>query len=230
MLFRTADVPLNELMAIYQLSLRDPSSAYSEIATYSFPLTPTSIRYEPTELSSFADTQGSPVQKGVARVIDTFGQSPPVITIEGTTGHDRHSSDGYVLTGMQSIQLLGKFLDLYATNNQLRRQAGNPNLYALEWYDFYQTQFYQVQPIGPQIIRQSADRPLLVYYRLRWVALKPVRFPDIALVDVLLSNLSNPIPQVIVNAAQSVNTMLQVYGPTGLAAGQAIGAGLGFIA
>lgn len=217
-MFRTIDVG-NRGIVLYQLSVRDPSLAYAELATYTFPLSPSSVRSEPSALSTFSDTQGTPLQSGVSRVIDSFGLAPPVFTIEGTTGFDRHSVDGYVLTGLESMLLLRNFIDNYIQLNQNQRQAGNANLYALEFYDYFTSQFWQVEPIGPQIVRQTNDRPVLSFYRFRFAAKCPVRLSAIDVADAMLHLLNVPILQAIGSAARSVNTMLSVYGPAGITAG-----------
>jgi hypothetical protein len=216
--FRTVDVG-NRGIALYQLSIRDPSLAFIDLATYTFPLSPASVRSEPGALSTFADTQGSPLQSGVARVMDDYGLAPPIFTIEGTTGWDRHSTDGFVVDGLQSILLLRNFIDQYAQLNQTQREAGNPNLYALEFYDYFTSQFWQVQPIGPQIIRQTNDRPLLSFYRFRLAAIRPVRLTAANVADAMLHLLNVPILQAIGSALQTTNAMLLVYGPAGITAG-----------
>lgn len=204
---------------LYQLSVRDPSQAYADLMTYTFPLSPSSVRTEPNALSTFSDTSGSPLQNGVSRVMDSYGLSPPIISVEGTTGWDRHSTDGYVLTGLQSMLLLRNFLDTYAQLNQTQRQAGNPNLYQLEWYDYFTSAFWQIEPIGPQIVRQTNDRPQLSFYKFRFAAIAPVRLNAINVTDAILHLLNVPILQAIGSAALSMNAMLSVYGPAGITAG-----------
>jgi hypothetical protein len=108
-LFRTISVPAIQ-PALYQLSIRNPGQQFTELATYTFPLTPSSLRSERSSMSSYFDTQGPASSQGVSRVVDTYGLAPPIFTIEGTTGWDRHLSDGYILTGLQSLQLLEQFL------------------------------------------------------------------------------------------------------------------------
>lgn len=218
--FHTLDVG-NRSVALYQLSVRDPSQAFADLMTYTFPLSPAAVRSEPNALSTFSDTQGTSLQSGVSRVVDTYGLAPPIFTIEGTTGWDRHSTDGYVLDGLQSIILLRNFIDTYIQLNQIQREAGNPKLYALEFYDYFTSQFWQCEPIGPQVIRQSNDRPQLSFYRFRLAAICPVRLTVANVEDALLHILNVPILQAVVSAAESVNTMLGTYGPAGVTAGLA---------
>jgi hypothetical protein len=215
-IFRNIDAPITQL-PLYQLSIRSPGNAYSDLQTYTFPMSPSSIRMEPNSLSSYTDTQGTALHNGVTRVVDTYGLSPPSYTIEGTTGWDLHSTDGYTGNGLQSIQMLQTFLNQYVQLNQNQRQAGDPNLYALEFSDFFSSQFWQIEPIGPQIIRQSNDRPMLSYYRFRWAAICPVRQPPFSQFDVLLGLLSTPAQEAIINATIGINLVLGNYDPVGIA-------------
>ena len=170
-MFRTVPVGLGSVPALYQLSIRAPGQLFTELATYTFPITPSQLRMGRSSVSSFSDTQGPVSSQGVTRVMDTYGLAPPVYVIEGTTGYDRHMSDGFITTGLQSMQLLAKFLAQYATLNQTQRLAGNPRLYTLEFYDYYSNNYWVVEPVnGEQIFRQSNDRPTLIYYRFHWAA------------------------------------------------------------
>ena len=216
-IFRTIDVPTTQPV-LYQLSIRAPQQAFADLATYTFPLSPTSLRQERSSLSSFYDTQGPSTSQGVTRVVDTYGLAPPIFTIEGTTGWNRHLSDGYVLTGLQSMQLLAKFLARYAELNQLQRQSGNSELYALEFYDYFSSNFWQVEPIGPQVFRQVNDKPLLVYYMFKWAGVTPLALPVLGEADAILNTFATPAQQAAVNAARTLGATLQAYGPTGLVA------------
>ena len=216
--FRTLSVPPS-VPAVYQISIRAPGQAFAELSTYTFPLTPTSLRVENNAMSSYSETQGPASSQGVTRIVDTYGVAPPIFTIEGTTGWDRHMSDGYVLTGLQSIQLLSAFLARYAQLNQSQRASGNPNLYALEFYDYFGDNFWQVEPVGPQILRQAADRPLLIYYRFRWAGVRPVGIPVLGFVDALAQTLGANPAVAAVNAASTLGAMLEAYAPTGATTG-----------
>ena len=132
--FSTVPVGLGSQTALYQLSIRRPGGGLLELATYTFPLTPSQVRADIPALSTFGDVQGPSKTQGVTRVADTYGLAPPVFTVEGTTGWDRHLSDGYVLTGLQSVQFLQKFLGKYASLNEALRASGSPDRYSLEFY------------------------------------------------------------------------------------------------
>ena len=202
--------------ALYQVSIRAPGYSAQEVATYTFPIPPASVRYDFSGASSYIDTQGTPAQHGIARVIDRYGQTPPTIMIEGTTGWDYHASDGGVLTGMQSIQLFQAVFAQYATLNDTQRANGVASYYALEFYDYFYGQFWVVEPIGVQQIRQAADRPLLTYYRFRLVAQRAVSAPPVALPDPLLTLFSTPSQVAAVATATAVNALLSNYLPVGL--------------
>lgn len=171
-MFRTKSVAMSQRV-LYQLRLCAPVISAIEISTYTFPLSPSSLRTERSSMSSFSDTQGPPLTQGVSRVMDTYGLAPPVFTIEGTTGWDLHSTDGYSLSGLQSMQQLAQFLAVYADLNQVQRVAGIPYLYSLEFYDYFTSSFWKIEPVGPQVFQQDAARPQLVYYRFRWAATIP---------------------------------------------------------
>lgn len=220
--FRTIPVGLGILPVLYQLSIRAPGPAALDIATYTFPLSPTQLRMDRSSLSTFTDVQGPPTTHGVTRVVDTYGLAPPVFTIEGTTGWDRHAADGFILSGTQSMQLLQGFLANYATLNQQQRAAGNPQLYGLEFYDFFANQFWQVEPIGPQIYRQSVDKPTLIYYRFRLAAVKPAGTPILGEIDALAGLLGVPAVQSAINAAQTMNAFIFSYSPAGVSVGAII--------
>jgi hypothetical protein len=174
---------------------------------------------ERSSLSSFSDTQGPASSQGVTRVVDTYGLAPPIYTIEGTTGLDRHLSDGYVLTGLQSMQLLAKFLEQYATLNKQQQIVGNPNTYSLEFYDYYMDQFWVVEPVGPQVFRMGNDRPSLVYYRFRWAAVRPAGVPVLGLIDALAGTLGASTAQAAINAASTMTAFLTAYAPAGVVGG-----------
>ena len=213
-IFRTGTVA-NLSPCFYQLSIRQPGGFFSEFATYTFPLSPSALRTERNALSSYVDTQGPALTQGVTRVVDTYGLSPPIFTIEGTTGWDTHLTDGNFLPGMQSMQLLQAFLQRYASLNQGQRAAGNSDMYQLEFYDYFMSQFWVVEPVGPQIMRQDNARPLLSFYRFRWAAVKPVGLPLLGEADALLQVFGTPASRAVVNAASTVTAIIAAYSIAG---------------
>lgn len=177
--FSTIKVP-NLRLALYTLSIRSPGFSLLSFFTYTFPISPSAINKSFTAMSSIYDTAGPPSTKGVTRTIDSYGASPVVYSIEGTTGWDRHQTDGYIFTGLQSIQQIQYLLSLYASLNQQQKQANNPSLYTLEFYDYFNQEYWQVEPIGEQEIRQSDRAPTLQYYRFRLAGIQQVSAPLIS--------------------------------------------------
>jgi hypothetical protein len=217
--FRTQPVPVTQ-QALYSLRLCAPVISSLELMTYTFPLSPTSLRVERSSLSSFADTQGPIALQGVRRVMDTYGLAPPIFTIEGTTGWDTHSSDGYSLTGLQSMQKIASLLATYADLNQTQRAAGIPYLYTLEFYDYFTSNFWVIEPVGPQIFMQDAQRPLLVYYRFRWAATIPAGgvidiIDEIGDVLGVASSLGITSSLATSSLGQTITSVTSDYGPTG---------------
>jgi hypothetical protein len=212
-LFRTVSVPMSQSV-LYSLRLCAPVISAIELSTYTFPLSPSSLRMERSSMSSFSDTQGSPLTQGVSRVMDTYGLTPPIFTIEGTTGWDLHSGDGYSLTGLQSMQQLAAFLATYADLNQVQRAAGVPYLYSLEFYDYFTSNFWKIEPVGPQIFQQDAARPQLVYYRFRWAATVPAGgIADV--LDQIGAALDVGAQLASSNLGQNIGSTLGNYSPSG---------------
>lgn len=203
--FSTVKVP-NLRLALYTLSIRSPGFSLLSFFTYTFPISPTSIRKSYSAMSTMYDTSGPPSTQGVTRSFDDFGNCPVMYSIEGTTGWDRHQTDGFIFTGLQSIQQIQSLLTLYAQLNQVQKQANNPQMYSLEFYDYFNGEFWQVQPIGEQEIRQSERAPLLQYYRFQLAGIKPVSAPLIS--DIF----ADPVAQLFVAgasaAARGVNSLI----------------------
>jgi hypothetical protein len=177
--FSTVKVP-NLRLALYTLSIRSPGFSLLSFFTYTFPISPSAINKSFAAMSSIYDTAGPASTKGVTRSIDSYGASPVNYTIEGTTGWDRHQTDGYIFTGLQSIQQIQYLLSLYAALNQQQKAANNPSLYTLEFYDYFNQEYWQVEPVGEQEIRQSERAPTLQYYRFRLAGIQQVSAPLIS--------------------------------------------------
>lgn len=174
--FQTIKVP-NFHTALYTLSIRTPNPPYLAVDTFIFPLSPQRVRKIATAMSTPYDTAGNPQQAGVKRSIDSYGISPFTYMIEGTTGWDRHLTDGFALTGQQAVQRLQQMIYGYEQLNQQQRMNNNPNAYIMEFGDFFNKEFYQVEPIGPVEIIASDRAPLLQYFRLRLVGIRPLAMP-----------------------------------------------------
>jgi hypothetical protein len=84
------------------------------------------------------------------------------------------------------------------------------------------TQFWQIEPVGPQGIRQSNDRPLLAYYRFRWIGVAPVGMPVAGEIDAIANTLLTPAAQAAINAARTLGAVLVAYSPGGISAVSAV--------
>lgn len=194
---------------LYMLSIRAPLPPFLPIETWIFPLSPGTVRKTAIGMSAIYDTAGPPEMNGVMRNVDSYGLAPFVYDIEGTTGWDRHMTDGYLYTGLQAIQRVQRLLANYARYNQVQRQSNIPYSYSLEFSDFFNGEFYQVEPVGPQEFSQSERAPLLQYYRFRLIGIRPTGSPLInaAISDRMAALFALPIP----GAVASVMALAEGY-------------------
>jgi hypothetical protein len=169
--FMTRSLP-NSRTAYYTLAIIRPSPSTTPLMTYIFPLSPNSIIKEPTSLTNIYDVAGPANTQGVTRVVDSYGMTPPMFLLQGTTGWQYHSTDGYAYTGIDSILLLESMFTQFAQLNQQQANNGNPSLYTMEFYDHFKGDFWQVVPMGPQRITITSERPLLFEYSLRLAGLQ----------------------------------------------------------
>ena len=260
--FRTTPLP-NQQNALYTLSIRGGGGLIN-LVSFTFPITPQSIRKSYRALSNAFDTRGNALQLGVNRQIDAYGNTPPNYVIEGTTGWQKHAADGMDLTGLESIQQLQQLLAQYAvlsqaanavvpftgqTVSQLTSSAGASAgaavtnalgvssvfgqtisgsaigaalgaaavQFQLEFYDYFSDEYWVVEPMGEQVIHQSADRPLLTYYRLGWAAVKPVGNPIFGAIDELASILNIPGLSAFAGLTDTLGAGLSLYGLNGRA-------------
>lgn len=175
--YRTEDV-VNNRLALYTLSIIAPIAPYSVVRSLTFPLSPESLKKTYVAMSTAYDVQGTSLQEGVNRITDQYGMSPATFNISGTTGWKRHSNDNFAFTGIGSIQQVEKLLISFATLNQQQQQNQLSSLYTMEFYDYFLDEFWEVIPIGKQIIRQDNTNPLLTYYDLNLTGIKRVNNPD----------------------------------------------------
>lgn len=176
--FRTVPVP-NFQTCLYALAIRGPTPPYPLVSMYTFPLSPEQVRKEYASMTNIFDVAGSPAQAGVARQADLYGDSPVTFMIDGTTGWQYHSTDGYRMTGLQSIIALQNFLNYFAQLNQSQMRNRIANLYMLEFYDYFSGDFWQVVPVGRQSINRSVRRPLLAQYSFRLAGLQSLAAPRV---------------------------------------------------
>jgi hypothetical protein len=197
--------------AVYGIAIQRGALPY---IMFNFPLTPTSIRKEFPSMSNVYNVAGPSSQQGVQRVADLYGIAPPDYIIEGTTGWQRHLSDGYTLTGLEAIQTLESILKQYANLNALAAQQ-NTQPYDLEFFDYFSNSFWAVVPVGPQGFYQDASKPLLTNYRFRLSATRPLDGPTVALgeADALLQVFGTPAVQAAANAVTSIAGLANLYAP-----------------
>lgn len=209
--FRTVQVP-NSRVALYTLSIRYPGNAKKPYLVYTFPLSPSSIKKLYTAMSTVYDTAGTAMNQGVQRQIDVYGASPVTFIIEGTTGWTRHSNDGYLATGLQSMQNLENMMGEYAQLNTAQMQAGLP-LYTMEFYDFFTNDFWQVEPVGVQGISQDAGAPLWQRFKFTLPGIQRVSAPLVGGVSDLIGQLFNAAAAPAMASAQSaITSTLSAYG------------------
>lgn len=197
-------------IALYAMSIRAPGLSLLAYATYTFPLSPASVSQSFIALTNFFDVQGDPNEGGVARIIDSYGNTPVMYAISGTTGWKMHASDGYGLTGLESVQALKDFLNLYAQINAIQSASNQPP-YTLEFYDYFSGEFWQIEPVGPQEFRQSKDRPLLTNYNFRFAGVKNLNAPITDLLDGLAKLINNPAQQGLAALGRVTGNMLANY-------------------
>jgi hypothetical protein len=171
--FFTVPFP-NSQPALYQLVILD--AGYNTVGEpYIFPLSPANINVQYNSMNNYFDVRGTAAQFGVQRIVDQYGITPPMLTINGTTGFPFHSLDGYKWSGRNSIQ---KLLQIVNNYTQLVQQAinGNQNLPFLLFNDGYNGIAYYVIPYGPQGFSMDNSRPLYGNYALQFIVVGNPQF------------------------------------------------------
>lgn len=210
--FRTRPAP-NQPPALYSLAIRSGSMPFLPYFIYTFPISPANLRKEFGGMGNFYDVQGPPGSFGVTRVPDVYGMSPPIYTIAGTTGVKYHSTDRYLYTGLQSVLILQGAIAQYFALCAAAVQDGASQIPRLEFYDFFQGDFYQVLPLGPQGVSQDSSRPQLVNYQFRLIAIQSLLEPLLSDLDSILSPLTQGIGQGITGLDNSMSSALGSYSP-----------------
>lgn len=201
--------------ALYGLAIRAPGQAAALVQGYTFPLSPTSVGKEYTALSTVYETAGPAGTGGVTRSIDRYGITLPYFSIEGTTGWQRHSTDGFAFTGLQSIAALQSLFISYETLNQQQVANNIPQLYSMEFYDYFANEFWQIEPVGRQGVIVDASRPLLYRYSFRWAAVRPLSLPPgPPPFDAIAASFSIGVGQATVGLSASLNIGLSAYAPS----------------
>lgn len=181
----------NTRISLYTLSIQSPEAPGLAYASYTFPIAPQNISKRYTALANTFDVNGPPDQGGVQRIVDVYGNTPVTYFIEGTTGWKKHATDAFTLTGTESILALQNLLSEYASLNAAAAAANQP-AYTLEFYDYFTGDYWQVEPVGEQEVRQSADKPLYMYYRFRLAGIRNLSSPFANIIDTIAQILNNP--------------------------------------
>lgn len=203
-LYRTESV-VNTRISLYTLSIFNPGGAKTPYQSYTFPLSPSNMRKEFSSMAAMYDTQGTSEHYGVERLVDQFGMSPPIFSLEGTTGWKKHLSDNFQFTGLESIKQIESMLYTFAKLNADQSQSRKKELYTMEFYDYFSGDYWEVVPIGPQAIRQDQRQPLLFYYNFRFAGLKSVSAPSYP------TNKTDPITQAFNLAINTVSQTVQNF-------------------
>lgn len=175
--FRNIPIP-NFRPCIYGMAIRNgQSKAITD--TFIFPLSPESVRTEYNALTNVFDVSGNASTYGVTRIVDQYGNTPPIITIEGTTGWQYHGQDGYHQSGLDAIQNLEDMLNQYAQGVATEVRNGATNLDTMEFYDFFRSQYWEIIPMGRYGVRQDRNRPLIANYFFRFAATRALNGPNI---------------------------------------------------
>jgi hypothetical protein len=203
--------------AIYALSIRGATPPYAPFFYYYFPISPSNITKEVVGMGNFYDVAGPTLNFGVQRIVDVYGEAPPILSIAGTTGVKYHSTDGGFLTGLESIQILQAAISQYfaavtAASTAGAGAAGN-SLPRLEFYDYFTSSFYQVVPLGSQGIRQDSRTPQLLFYNFRFVVVENLETALIGAIDSMLGPLGQGIDSAINGVSQSLGSALGSYSP-----------------
>lgn len=213
--YRTKPVP-HLPPALYSLAIRAGSAPFLPMFIYLFPLSPQLLRKERAGMGNFYDVAGSPSLAGVQRIPDLYGYSPPIWTIAGTTGVKRHSTDRYLFTGLQSALVLQACMEQYFSFVAAAAQSGGsngagPTLPRMEFYDYFSSDFWQVVPLGPQGVSQTARAPQLVEYSFRFIGVQSLLQPLVSEVDSLVGQAAQGIGAGISNLSTSVSNSLGSY-------------------
>lgn len=174
--FETKSVA-NDRFALYTLSIRNAAPPHAPVLTYTFPISPSSLARSFTAMTNIFDVQGQPIQQGVNRIVDQYGNSPVTFKMSGTTGWKLHSMDNFQKTGIASVIQVKDLLESFAKYNQDQISRNAKSLYLLEFYDYFLDEYWEVVPVGVQTLRQSEDKALFVYYDFSFVGIKPVGNP-----------------------------------------------------
>lgn len=173
------------------------------VMSFTFPVSPMNLNKAFVDLNTVYTVKGptNSTQINVQRIIDEYGITPVIYTVSGTTGWKYHSNDGYSLTGFQAFHALEAILQQYEQYRQLyiktNYKAQNLNV-ILELYDYFNNEFWEIVPVGPQEFSMNASQPLLSFYNLKFIGIKSLKSPNVkknaldnSLAQAVKNNISN---------------------------------------
>lgn len=131
-----------------------------------FPVSPQSLQIQRNSLVNWYETQGqtgtnSNTALNVQRIVDLYGLTPMMFTLQGTTGYNRYWVDGFQKTGTQWMEVLQSMIETFFQQIQ-NNPTGVPHF--LIYMDFWYQEYWYVVPVGPVKLHQSSDRPLWMFY------------------------------------------------------------------
>lgn len=209
--FQTIPLP-NSQLALYRINISAPGGSQQTVRSWTFPISPRNLMKTFTAMANIYDVAGPSSTNGVTRVVDMYGNSPVTYKIEGTTGWQSHSTDGFAFTGMQSIADIVSALNYFAQANATQLESNNSDLYTMQFFDYFSNEYWNVVPIGQQIVRQDESKPLLFFYSFTFAGVSPVTdaLKD-TVNDPVQSALSVSTSQAISSLNTSVNSTLDSY-------------------
>lgn len=205
----------NSRFALYSLVIRSPTPPNAAVVTYIFPLSPASVRRESTSMTNIYDVAGTAIQNGVQRIADLYGQAPTMFTLEGTTGWQYHATDNFAYTGIESALALQSALQQYAYYNASQLANGNSAPYLMEFYDYFEQDYWLVVPVGKQVFSQAQARPLIIDYSISLAGIQSIAAPPAPTNDAILAGLTSAsASQQAAALTSSLNAALVSYQPT----------------
>ena len=211
--FQTKPLP-NSRLALYSLVIRSATPPHPAILSYIFPLSPASVRRESTSMTNIYDVASATASGGVQRIADLYGQSPTTFSIEGTTGWQYHATDNFLHTGIESALALQAALTSFGTLNAQQQAAGNNSPYIMEFYDYFEQDYWQVVPVGKQVFSITQARPLLIDYSIQLAGIQSLNSAPPVPQDALAGLGAASSHELAVALTSELNAALVKYQPT----------------
>jgi len=166
----------NDLRATYILKLVEGATKAQLLQPFVFPISPQQMDRQYDVMNNMYHVQSSQ-STGVYRIIDRYGETPPTFILRGTTGWNYHNTTGYRKSGLDSLDDLNIMLSTYSERVANARYEQKQSTVALEFYDFFLDEAWEVMPVGQINYRQSERSPLWVFFELRLAAVQNLGQP-----------------------------------------------------